>query len=509
MQNFLYLASFYNMSKDFLIAIDQGTTGSRIFCFDTSGNVITSVYQEFTQHFPHPGWVEHDADEIWDGIVTLLEEAIEKGKLDPKNALGIGITNQRETTVIWDRKNGKPIHNAIVWQCRRTTDICKKVKDTGLESTVRKKTGLVIDAYFSGTKIQWLLENVNGIRKRAENGELAAGTIDSFLLYKLTGEHATEYTNASRTLIYNIEKKEWDNDLLEIFGKIPASLLPEVKPTRAQFGVTSGVKTLPDGIPVLSMVGDQQAAMFGQLCVNPGQAKNTYGTGCFLLFNTGDQFLISKSGLLTTLACDNTGNVCYALEGSVFIAGAVMQWLRDYMKFFSDASQTDNIISNLNDDDSVILVPAFVGLGAPHWDMNARGAIFGLTRDTSQAQIIRGALKSIALQSLDLVIAMETDTGKKMSGLRVDGGATANEFLMQYQANILNRPVERPSNIDTTAIGAAYLAGIEAGLWKDASELLKLQTDRMVFKPDMDEKTRSREIKYWRKAIERVKEWEE
>ena len=497
------------MSDEFIISIDQGTTGSRVYLFDLNGDVITSAYREFTQHFPQPGWVEHDAREIWTGVSSLLGEALGKANKDPNKAIGIGITNQRETTVLWDRKTGAPVHNAIVWQCRRTADFCQSLKDGGHADTVRAKTGLVIDAYFSGTKIRWLLENVDGVRARAEKGELAAGTIDSWLLYKLTGEHATEYTNASRTLLYNIDKKEWDPDLLKLMGNIPASLLPEVKSSRGKFGVTKGLGVLPDGIPVLSMIGDQQAATFGQLCVEVGQAKNTYGTGCFLLFNTGQEFLISKAGLLTTLACDGKGEVCYALEGSVFIGGSVVQWLRDYMQFFSDAADSEEMVKDLHEKkDSLVLVPAFVGLGAPHWDMKARGAVFGLTRDTSPAQVTRAALKSIALQSYDLVKAMEQDTGKPLKSLRVDGGATANNFLMQYQSDILDRPVERPANVDTTALGAAYLAGMEAGIWKDATELLKLQSDRKIFNPDMDKSIREREIKLWHKAVERVKDWD-
>ncbi len=496
------------MSGEFIISIDNGTTGSRVFCFDTSGGVISSAYREFTQHFPKAGWVEHDAEEIWSGIEALMGEALQKGNLDASKALGIGITNQRETTVIWDRATGKPVHNAIVWQCRRTADTCARLKNEGHEEMIRSKTGLVIDAYFSGTKIAWLLDNVDGVRARAQKGELAAGTIDTWLLYKLTGEHATEYTNASRTLLYNIKEKKWDPELLKLIGNIPESLLPRVEASHAKFGVTKQVSSLPDGIPVLSMVGDQQAATFGQLCVRPGQAKNTYGTGCFLLFNTGDNFLISKSGLLTTLACDEKGDVCYALEGGVFIGGAVVQWLRDFMKFFGTAPETEEMVREIESEaDDLVLVPAFVGLGAPHWDMNARGAVFGLTRDTSPARLTRAALKSIALQSLELVRAMESDTGEKMSSLRVDGGATANSYLMQFQADILDSRVERPGNIDTTALGAAYLAGIEAGVWKDADELIKLQSDTTIFEPKMSSEDRDREIKYWMKAVDRVKGW--
>ena len=495
--------------SDFIMSIDQGTTGSRVFCFDTSGNVISSAYKEFTQHFPKPGWVEHDAEEIWSGVQELIGEALQKGKLNGKDCQAIGITNQRETVVVWDHSTGKPIHNAIVWQCRRTSSVCQGLKGKGYETTIRKKTGLVIDAYFSGTKIAWILDNVNGARSRAEKGELYAGTIDCWLLYKLTGEFKTEYTNASRTLLYNIEEKKWDDDLCRLI-EVPKKMLPEVHPSRADFGKTRGIQALPDGIPVCAMLGDQQAALFGQVCVNPGEAKNTYGTGCFLLFNTGDQFLISQQGLLTTLAVDGQGGVCYALEGAVFIAGAVVQWLRDYARFFAQAPDTEGLIENIKDEeDDVVFVPAFSGLGAPHWDMNARGAIFGLTRDTDPARITRAALKSIAFQSYDLVSAMEKDTGQDLPFLRADGGATANNYLMQFQADILNKPVERPANVDTTALGSAYLAGIHAGIWKDAKDLLKLMGDKTVFKPAMEPGRRKREIHYWNKAIGRVKDWAE
>lgn len=491
----------------FLIAIDQGTTGSRVYCFDSSGAVLASAYREFTQHFPKPGWVEHDANEIWNGVRDLMTQAMQQGGLNPKDAAGIGITNQRETSVIWDRATGEPIHNAIVWQCRRTASVCDQLNAAGHANAVRAKTGLVIDAYFSGTKFAWILDNVSGARGRAEKGELAAGTIDSWLLYKLTGKHATDYTNASRTMLYNIEKKSWDPELCELLN-VPQAILPEVKASRAQYGKTRGGGALPEGIPVLAMIGDQQAALFGQLRVNPGQAKNTYGTGCFLLFNTGDQFLISKNGLLTTLACGPAGEVCYSLEGAVFIGGAVVQWLRDFMKFFGDAPESEKIIAALPDDeDEVVFVPAFAGLGAPYWDQQARGAIFGLTRDTNPARITRAALRSIALQSCDLVRAMEQDTDQAMDLLRVDGGATANEYLLQYQSDILNAPVVRPANVDTTALGSAYLAGLEAGVWGDIEDLRKLQSDSTRFEPRMDDDRRAHELRYWKKAVDRVRGW--
>ncbi len=494
------------MNQNYIIAIDHGTTGSRVFCFDEKGEVLSSSYREFTQHFPRPGWVEHDPEEIWAGIKFLIQDAINKKDLSPKNAIAIGITNQRETVVVWDKVTQKPIYKAIVWQCRRTSDLCEDLKQKGYENLIRNKTGLVIDAYFSGTKIKWILDNVEGARDLAKNGRLQAGTMDSWLLYKLTGEHKTDYTNASRTMIYNIKDKKWDEELLELLT-IPKNILPEVLPSRAYFGKTKDIQILPDGIPVYALIGDQQSALFGQLCVNSGEAKNTYGTGCFLLFNTGNEFIISNSGLLTTLACNKDGNPAYALEGAVFIAGAVVQWLRDYMKFFSNAKETEDLIKNIKDDDDVVVVPAFVGLGAPHWDMKARGAIFGLTRDTTPAKITRAALKSIAFQTYDLVSAMEKDTGKKLPYLRVDGGATSNHYLMQFQADILNRRVERPKNIDTTAAGSAYLAGIQAGLWKDADELSQWIQDRTIFEPKMTEEERKKQLSYWHKGVDRVKNW--
>lgn len=491
----------------FIISIDQGTTGSRVFCFDPKGKVVSSAYKEFTQYFPKPGWVEHDAQEIWNGVQSLLGKAIKAGGLNEKNAIGIGITNQRETTVVWEKKTGKPIHRAIVWQCRRTSKICDRLKSEGHENIIREKTGLVLDAYFSGTKIAWILDNVDGARERAGNSELMAGTIDSWLLFKLTGEHATDFTNASRTLLFNIKTRKWDPELLEILN-VPEILLPKVHPSRFEYGTTKGLKKFPDGIRVLSMIGDQQSALFGQLRVHPGEAKNTYGTGCFLLFNTGQEFISSNAGLLTTLACDADGQVCYALEGSVFIGGAVVQWLRDYMKFFKQSPKSEKLAIKVDDEpDEVVFVPAFAGLGAPYWDMNARGAVFGLTRDTTPARITRAALKSIALQSYDLVKAMEQDTGKRLDELRVDGGATSNNYLMQYQADILDIPVIKPSNSDTTALGAAYLAGMQANIWPQIQNLQELQADSTRLEPVMKPDLRSHELHYWKKAVKRVKNW--
>lgn len=492
---------------EYILGIDAGTTGIRIFCFDKKGKVISSAYEEFEQIFPKPSWVEHNPMEIWEKTEKLLAQAIKKGGLDPKNAKSIGITNQRETAVVFEKETGKPIYNAIVWQCRRTSDICQELKDKNLESEFRSKTGLVIDAYFSGTKIKWILDHVQGSRERAAKGEVVFGTIDTWLLYKLTGGKSfkTDYTNASRTLVYNIKEKCWDDGLLKILD-IPKQMLPEVHPSKYEFGTTSKVKDIPDGIPINSLVGDQQGALFGQLCVEPGEAKNTYGTGCFLLCIIGDEFKISNHGLVTTLGCDKDGNPVYTFEGSIFIAGAVIQWLRDYMKFFDDSSKSEGLVNSLDkEEDDVVFIPAFSGLGAPHWDMKARGAIYGLTRDTTQAQITRAALKSIALQSYDLVQAMENDTGKKIEELKVDGGATNNNYLMQFQADILGIKVVRPSNLDTTVLGAAYLAGLQCGFFSSIEELKNIKIEPTEFNPKFSSEQRKIELTKWDDGIQRTK----
>ena len=491
---------------EFIIGIDAGTTGIRAICFDTKGKVISMAYEEFKQIFPKPGWVEHSPLEIWEKTERLITASIRKGKLKAKDAVAIGITNQRETTVVFDKKTGKPVYNAIVWQCRRTSDYCGELKKQGLESEFRNRTGLVLDAYFSGTKINWILDNVKGVREKAERGDLLFGTIDTWLLFNLSGKrsHATDHTNASRTLIYNIQQKKWDDDLLKIL-KIPHSLLPEVHPSRASFGKTHGLKSLPDGIPITALVGDQQGALFGQLCTEVGEAKNTYGTGCFLLFNTGDEFKISNNGLITTLACGPEGRTVYALEGSVFIGGAVIQWLRDSLKFFKQSKDTQKIAQSIKNDDDVVFVPAFAGLGAPHWDMNARGAIYGITRDTTPDQITRAALKAIAFQSLDLVNAMEQDIGKELKVLKVDGGATFNDYLMQFQSDILGKKVVRPENVDTTVLGAAYLAGLETGFFKSVDELKKLSKKYKEYSPKMKVEQKSKEIHNWNVAVTKTK----
>lgn len=492
--------------KSYIIGIDAGTTGIRTFCFNDKGKVISSAYQEFKQYYPKPGWVEHDPEEIWQKTQKLIALAIKNGKLNPKDAVAIGITNQRETSVVWDKKTGKPVYNAIVWQCRRTSDICKDLKNQSLESNFRNKTGLVLDAYFSGTKIQWILDNVKGARDKAERGDLLFGTIDTWLLYKLTGhkEHKTDHTNASRTLLFNIQTKEWDEELCKIL-KVPMSMLPKAYNSKNLFGFTANVKSIPDGIPISSLVGDQQGALFGQLCTEPGEAKNTYGTGCFLLFNVGDEFRISNQGLITTLALGPEGKTVYCLEGSVFIGGAVVQFLRDNLEFFKYSKDSEKLVKSIKTKDDVVFVPAFAGLGAPHWDQEARGAIFGLSRDTTPAQITRAALKAIALQSYELANAMEKETGKPLKFLRVDGGATSNAWLMQFQADILGTKVIRPQNVDTTVLGAAYLAGLERGFFKSVAQLRKEENKTTQFSPKMKEAERKEEIDKWNLAISRIK----
>jgi glycerol kinase len=493
------------MGKRYIIAMDLGTTGNRVFCFDEKGLPVSSAYKEFTQYYPQPGWVEHDPLEIWNSLAGLIPQAITQGGLSPSDAIAIGITNQRETALLWDKNTGKPIHNAIVWQCRRTADICNGLKKAGHEDIFREKTGLVIDAYFSGTKVKWLLDNVNGARKAAESGNLLFGTIDTWIVWKLTGggAHVTDFTNASRTLMYDIRKKEWSEDLLKILS-VPKSVLPEVKASASKFGVTRQAPGLPDGILIGGIAGDQQAAMVGQNCVTAGGSKNTYGTGCFLLMNNADVFTISRNGLLTTLVCDNSGNSAYALEGSVFIGGAVVQWLRDYLKFFPQSADSEGMAKSSAKESQVVMVPAFVGLGAPHWKMDARGAIFGITRDTTREEIVAAALKSIALQSRDLVKAMHQDTGKAIPELRVDGGAVKNEFLMQYQADILDIPVLVPEITESTALGAAYLAGITGGVFRSISEVAANNKTSKRYTPGMGQSERNRQIKLWDDAIKRL-----
>ncbi len=495
------------MSEEFLITIDQGTTSSRVFLFNQKAEVIASASEEFTQYFPHPGWVEHDTNEIWSSIKRLLNKTLQSSGVNLKKAIAIGITNQRETTLIWDKKTGEPIYKAIVWQCRRTSDFCDRLKQAGKEAEIRSKTGLVIDAYFSGSKVHWLLKNINGARERAEKGQLCFGTMDTFLLYQLTNKksHKTDYTNASRTMLYDIHKKEWDKELCQLF-ETPLSILPEVQKTTSLFGKTENLKFLPDGVPIHSMVGDQQSALFGQLCFQPGDTKNTYGTGCFMLMNTGDQCFESSNNLVSTIACNYKGEPAYALEGSVFIAGAVLQFLRDSFHFFKDVSETESMALSVEEDDEIVFVPAFAGLGAPYWDQKARGAIFGLTRGTNIQQITRSAIKSIALQSKELLDAIQKDSNQKISALKVDGGATNNKYLMQYQAALLDIPLLLPKNIETTVLGAAYLAGLSSGFWSSSEELKKLNPIEEKFLPHLLNKDKiKKELQLWKTAIKKVR----
>ncbi len=494
----------------YVLAFDQGTTSSRAILFDKDANIIKTAQKEIRQIYPKAGWVEHDAMEIWGSQSGVAREVIETAGIKPYEIAAIGITNQRETTVVWDKNTGKPIHNAIVWQCRRTSDICDELKERGLENYVKETTGLVIDAYFSATKIKWILDNVEGARERAENGELLFGNIDTWLIWNLTRGrvHVTDYSNASRTMLYNIKDLKWDDKLLEELN-IPKSMLPEVKESSEIYGYTDERTYGGANIPISGIAGDQQAALFGQACFKKGMVKNTYGTGCFILMNTGEHKIYSKNGLLTTIAWGVNGKVEYALEGSVFMGGATVQWLRDEVKLISDASDSEYFASKVPDTNGVYVVPAFQGLGAPYWDMYARGTVVGLTRGANRNHFIRAALESIAYQSKDVIDAMEEDAGIDIKTLRVDGGATANNFLMQFQSDILNVAVQRPKVIETTALGAAYLAGLAVGFWKSKDEIA--ENDKMfhVFSPSMTEENRKRLHKGWKKAIEKAKDWEE
>jgi glycerol kinase len=490
----------------YVLAIDQGTTSSRAIVFDRSMKVAATAQKEFTQHYPASGWVEHDPEEIWQSVVTTCRDALARAKLLAADVAAIGITNQRETVVIWERESGKPIHNAIVWQDRRTSAFCQKLKKQGLEKKFTARTGLLLDPYFSGTKIAWLLDHVKGARRRAERGELLAGTIDSFLIWRLTGGrlHATDATNASRTLAYNIVRNEWDGELLEIL-RIPAALLPEVKDCAADFGVT--VKSLFGAeIPILGVAGDQQAATIGQACFQPGMMKSTYGTGCFAILNTGSDIVRSKNRLLTTIAYRLAGRTTYALEGSIFVAGAAVQWLRDGIKVIGKAEHSGELAAQADETQAVYLVPAFVGLGAPHWDAEARGAMFGLTRNSGPAEFARAALESVAFQTRDLLDAMKKDWkgGSAKTVLRVDGGMVASDWTMQRLADILDAPVDRPTILETTALGAAWLAGSRAGVWPKAKDFARTWALDRRFKPAMDEAARKRKLTGWRDAVRRT-----
>ena len=491
----------------YILALDQGTTSSRAIMFDQQMHIIAQAQREFTQYYPKQGWVEHDPMELYSSQYGVLTEAIAKSNVDLSEIAAIGITNQRETTVVWDKATGMPIYNAIVWQCRRTSEISDALKEAGLTEEIRQVTGLVPDAYFSGTKIKWILDHVEGARERAERGEILFGTVDSWLTWKLTcGEaHVTDVTNASRTMIYNIKDLCWDDQLLKMLD-IPRQMLPRVCSSSEIYGYAtiSGVK-----IPIAGIAGDQQAALFGQACFTRGEAKNTYGTGCFLLMNTADQLVYSKNGLLTTIAIGLGGKVQYALEGSVFIGGAVIQWLRDEMRFFSDSCDAEYFAGKVDDTNGVYLVPAFAGLGAPYWDMYARGCIIGLTRGTTREHIIRAAQESIAYQSLALVEAMEKDSGIRIDVLNVDGGASRDAFLMQFQADILDRPVHRPRIRETTALGVAFLAGLAVGVWKDTNEIKQLWSCDAAFTPDMEEGRRKKLLRGWHRAVQRSFQWSE
>jgi len=484
----------------YILAFDQGTTSSRSIIFDAQGNTVAVAQKEFRQIFPQPGWVSHDANEIYETQLATAREVLANADLMAKDIAAIGITNQRETTVIWDRKTGEPIHDAIVWQCRRTSGICEDLKVAGHEAEFKQKTGLVLDAYFSGTKVKWLLDNVPGARERAERGELCFGTIDSWLLYKLTGIHATDYSNASRTLMFNIHDLCWDEILLRYLD-VPAAILPEVKPTSHVFGLCT---LLGGEIPIASLVGDQQGALFGQAAFELYESKNTYGTGCFLLMNTGSNIIHSDNGILTTIAWGLDGKVTYAMEGSVFIGGAVIQWLRDGLQLISSAAEAEAIAASVPDTGGVHIVPAFVGLGAPHWDMRARGTISGLTRGTTRAHIVRAALEAISFQSADLMRLMQEDGNANIPRLRVDGGACANNLLMQHQADVLGVPVVRGKQLETTALGAAYLAGLAVGFWKDTDALKNSwQLDR-EFIPQWNQTRRLAELAAWQDAVSRT-----
>lgn len=497
------------MKKSFILALDQGTTSSRAILYDADGQMVKVAQKEFQQFYPKAGWVEHDPMEIWGSQSGVVSELLATTGVSAEEIAAVGMTNQRETTIVWDRQTGKPIYNAIVWQCRRTSSICDELKAGGMEDYIRRNTGLVIDAYFSATKIKWILDHVEGARERAKKGELLFGNVDTWLIWNLTrGKvHVTDYSNASRTMLYNINTLTWDEWILEKLD-IPANMLPEVKPSSAVYGVTDA-RVMGAEIPIAGDAGDQQAALFGQACFSPGLVKNTYGTGCFMLMNTGEKPAYSNKGLLTTIAWGVNGKVEYALEGSIFVAGAAIQWLRDNLRVIYDARDSEYFAQKVPDSQGVYVVPAFVGLGAPYWDMYARGAILGLTRGTTRNHIIRATLESIAYQTCDVLDLMRAECGIDLRELRVDGGACANDFLMQFQADILGVPVERPAIIETTALGAAYLAGLAVGFWKDQDAIAGKRKVNHRFQPAMDDEKRRTLYAKWKKAVERARHWEE
>lgn len=493
--------------EKYMMALDQGTTSSRCILFNKAGEIVSVAQKEFQQIYPEPGWVEHDPLEIWTTQMSVAIEAMGKAGVTAENIAGIGITNQRETTVVWNKHTGLPVYNAIVWQCRRTSEYIDMLKAKGYDQDIREKTGLIADAYFSGSKIKWILDNVEGAREAAEKGDLLFGTIDTWLIWKLTGGqvYVTDYTNASRTMLYNIHDLCWDEDILKVMN-IPKSMLPEVKPSSCVYGDTdAGI--LGGKIPISGIAGDQQAALFGQCCFEPGEAKNTYGTGCFLLMNTGREAVTSRNGLLTTIAASADSDVRYALEGSIFMAGAAIQWLRDEMRMIKSARDSEEYATAVEDSNGVYVVPAFTGLGAPYWDQYARGTVVGLTRGVKKEHFIRATLESLAYQTFDVLKAMEEDSGIRLSALKVDGGACANNFLMQFQADVLNTRVHRPECVETTALGAAYLAGIAVGYWKDTQDIKENWKLARTFEPDMDEEHRKKYISGWHEAVKRSYGW--
>ncbi len=492
------------MTQQLIIALDQGTTSSRAVLFNHDADIVDVSQQEFTQHFPKPGWVEHDANEIWDSQFAVLQKLAVNNQLRPSDIAAIGITNQRETTVVWNKKTGKPVYNAIVWQDRRTAARCDELSSLGWAEKIQQKTGLVIDAYFSASKVEWILENVEGARAQAEAGDLLFGTVDTWVIWNLTeGKvHATDPSNAARTMLMNINTGEWDVELLELFG-IPTSMLPEIKDSSADFG---SVSFQGESVAIAGVAGDQQAALFGQNCFEKGMAKNTYGTGCFMLMNTGEQRIDSESGLLSTIAWSIDGKITYALEGSVFIAGAAVQWLRDELEFIKSASESEELALAAHPESDVVVVPAFAGLGAPHWDMYARGAIFGLTRDSGRPEIAKATLQSLAYQIFDVLTAMQKDSGIELSQLNVDGGAIANDFLAQFQADVLQKPVTRPKVLESTALGAAYLAGLKVGYWQ-MSDLEQVREVEREFEPILSQDKIEALLRQWHKAVERSKQW--
>ncbi len=495
------------MYDQYILALDQGTTSSRSIIFDRKGSIVSSAQAEFQQIYPNAGWVEHDGNEIWSTQASTVAEAIAKAGINGNNIAGIGITNQRETTLIWDRETGKPVYNAIVWQDRRTSDYCDKLKAEGHAQMIQEKTGLMIDSYFSATKIRWILENVEGVRERAEKGELAFGTMDSWLVWKFTGGdfHITDATNASRTMLYNIKEGQWDDELIELMD-IPKSLLPEVKQSSEVYGHTR-TTIFSSKIPIAGIAGDQQAALFGQRCVKSGMVKNTYGTGCFMIMNTGDKFIKSENNLLTTIAWEVDGQVQYALEGSIFIGGAIVQWLRDELGLIRQSTIVEALAKTVPDNDGVYIVPAFAGLGAPHWNQHARGTIVGMTRGTNSGHFARAALEAIAYQTRDVLKAMEADSGIDIRELRVDGGATENDLLMQFQSDILGAPVIRPKILETTALGAAYLAGLAVGYWESQEEISEQWKEDNRFETEMDPQKAESLIAGWERALKAANAW--